>query len=491
MTRYKDRWGVVKGLVDEVCRHRGPTKRYAFDKLSLGMDFLLLLLAAVVAFTLRLQLFEGHSLGLFGKRHAAMAVTYTAFSLLLLANRRVYGARLLREPGEESRNIIRALAEATILVMVISYLGKLSVSRFFVLATGLGSVLALLGWRWALRRFQEGNVRIGREEKRLLFVGITPESVALAQRLRQCSSQGVTVEGFVEEKPQSVFSELPVLGEISELSLILQRHFIDEMVIARPVEEESLRDLLWEARRRRVTVRMVVPWRWEGIEPSWDLLEFIGGVPLVPLWDEPIPRLGLWIKRMLDIVGGAMGLVLLAPVGVAIALAIKLEDGGPVFYRSVRVGKKGRTFFCYKFRTMVPGADLWKEKLLEKNERIGPMFKMASDPRVTRVGKLLRKYSLDELPQLWNVLRGEMSLVGPRPPTVDEVTRYEEFSWEYLRRLDVKPGLTSLWAVEARTDPSFTRAAELDRQYIERWSLLLDLWILCRTLPAVLKGTGR
>ena len=175
------------------------------------------------------------------------------------------------------------------------------------------------------------------------------------------------------------------------------------------------------------------------------------------------------------------------PVMLFLIIAIKLDSAGPVFYRANRVGRKGRHFTCYKFRTMCQNADVLKESLQHQNERDGVLFKISNDPRVTRVGRLLRKYSLDELPQLYNVLRGDMSLVGPRPPIASEV---EQYDISHLRRLDVLPGMTGLWQVEARQDPSFDSYISLDTAYVENWSLWLDLKILARTVSVVISGTG-
>ncbi len=176
-----------------------------------------------------------------------------------------------------------------------------------------------------------------------------------------------------------------------------------------------------------------------------------------------------------------------APLLAGIALIIKAASPGKILYPATRVGLKGRRFICYKFRTMVSDADRLKDGLRAGNERQGPCFKIAADPRITRVGQILRRYSLDELPQLWNVLRGEMSMVGPRPHPVDD---FEHYRLEHLRRLDVTPGITGLWQVTARRDPSFQRNMALDLDYIEHWSLGMDLWILWRTVFVILRGSG-
>jgi len=193
------------------------------------------------------------------------------------------------------------------------------------------------------------------------------------------------------------------------------------------------------------------------------------------------------VKRALDVAGAGTVLILLAPALLLIATLIKIESSGPVFYKGMRAGRKGEPFRCYKFRTMVKNADDLKEGLRERNQRTGPFFKIRCDPRITRVGTLLRRYSLDELPQLWNVLKGEMSLVGPRPHPLDDVSRY---STEHLPRLDVVPGITGLWQVMARQDPSFQNGMKFDIEYIQRWSLRMDLSILLKTAGVVLRGSG-
>jgi lipopolysaccharide/colanic/teichoic acid biosynthesis glycosyltransferase len=210
-------------------------------------------------------------------------------------------------------------------------------------------------------------------------------------------------------------------------------------------------------------------------------------MPVISLHAERLPSAGLILKRVVDVMGASVVMTALAPLLLAIAGLIKLDSRGPVFYCAQRVGRKGRSFRCFKFRTMVSDADALKAKLRQNNQRSGPFFKIASDPRITRLGRFLRRYSLDELPQLWNVVKGDMSLVGPRPHPLDEFAAYEI---EHLARLDVTPGITGLWQVSARRDPSFERSVELDRQYIRTWTLRSDMRILLRTFLAVVQGSG-
>jgi len=208
----------------------------------------------------------------------------------------------------------------------------------------------------------------------------------------------------------------------------------------------------------------------------------------ITLGCQPLPPGALIVKRAIDVVISLLALVLLSPLMAAVAIAIKLESKGPVLYPSWRVGQNGRQFVFLKFRTMVENADALKDSLQHLNEREGLLFKISDDPRTTPFGRFLRRYSLDELPQLVNVLRGEMALVGPRPPSMDE---YEQYTEEHHMRLAAKPGITGLWQITARTDPSFSTALRLDRAYIENWSPWLDLKILLKTMPVILQGDGQ
>jgi exopolysaccharide biosynthesis polyprenyl glycosylphosphotransferase len=261
--------------------------------------------------------------------------------------------------------------------------------------------------------------------------------------------------------------------------------FADELIFSSAPPEELLPNLLEEARAHEINLRYI-PTVSQALRNTHKV-EYIGDLPTIVLFETKNRPWPLLVKRGIDIVLSLIAMVLLSPVFAAVALAIKLQSAGPVFYPSERVGRKGRLFTCYKFRTMIPNAEALRSTLLHLNERSGVLFKMTNDPRVTRIGRILRKYSLDELPQLWNVLRGDMSLVGPRPCIQSELAQYET---SHYRRLDVVPGLTGLWQVKARHDPSFETYIQLDTQYVREWSIWLDLSIMLRTLRVVLFGTG-
>jgi exopolysaccharide biosynthesis polyprenyl glycosylphosphotransferase len=276
-----------------------------------------------------------------------------------------------------------------------------------------------------------------------------------------------------------------VIGDVRNCLSLARSLFVDEIFFSVPAEKKLVIGMVEEARIAGIDVR-VVPDLYDGL--AWNArVEYIGQFPTIPLHRKDFPIGGILVKRVLDITVASVGLIVGAPIMLAIACAIRLDSEGKILYKAHRIGRKGRAFPCYKFRTMVHNADTLKAELAHMNERDGVLFKIAKDPRITRMGRFLRKYSLDELPQLYNVLKGDMSLVGPRPPMAAEVEQYDV---AHLRRLNVLPGITGLWQVEARQDPSFDSYISLDTAYVENWSLMMDLRILARTVGVVLSGTG-
>lgn len=415
--------------------------------------------------------------------YLAFLLLYGALIVLFCQGEDLYRTLRTRSALDETLAVAKAVMLATLLLTAFIYLsGVKTISRLVVGFSGVLNVATLVAWRLWKREVVERRVAAGQGARNVLIVGAGEVGQSLARYFEQNKQLGCTVKGFID---QNHTADPRVLGRIEELAQVARAHFVDEVFISIPSEREIVKKVTLEARRNRLEVR-VIPDLYDGL--GWEApLEHLGDFPVMTLHRQPIPVLGLLVKRALDIVFSLAALVFLAPLMAAIALAIKLDSPGPVLYGSQRVGKKGPRFTCYKFRTMVANAEELKEELRALNERQGPFFKIADDPRVTRVGKFLRRYSLDELPQFWNVLTGEMSLVGPRPHPVDD---YSQYSLEHLRRLDVTPGITGLWQVSARQNPSFEKNLALDFEYIENWSLWLDLKILLRTIPAVFRGGG-
>jgi exopolysaccharide biosynthesis polyprenyl glycosylphosphotransferase len=322
-----------------------------------------------------------------------------------------------------------------------------------------------------------------RKERNVLIVGAGVMGRRIARFINQNPKHLRKFCGFLDD---TLPSGNGVIGRVEDLGRLARKEFVDELILAAPTNTSLARHIVDEARRLHLDVQ-IVPDLF-GCSPVRHKIERVGEFPLICLHEERVPTLGLLFKRLIDFVGASVALLLLSPLFCFIGALIKLDSEGSVFYCAPRAGRKGKLFRCYKFRTMVRNADALKAQLRVSNERAGPFFKISADPRITRVGQLLRRYSLDELPQLWNVVKGEMSLVGPRPHPVDDVAGYQI---EHLARLDVTPGLTGLWQVVARRDPSFHRGMALDREYIRRWGLGLDLRILLRTVRAVMQGSGQ
>ena len=379
------------------------------------------------------------------------------------------------------RERIAAIARSGLFATLLVFLAEWGTERFrAVLTSFVLSVGSLIIYRkilqlgWARRR--------QKESKRTLLVGAGPVARAIGCTLRSDPSQQVVVCGFVaDDLPHSP----DALGQLADLDWLARSEFIDEVILALPGQPAKTREAAQVALRNHLDIRAVPdlpPGPWPDA-----VIDYIGDVPIVTLHREPVPAVALSLKRIVDFCGAAIGLALAAPVMAAVAALIRLESRGPIFYSAERTGIKARKFRCYKFRSMVINADHLKEDLRLRNQRQGPIFKIADDPRITRVGRFIRRYSLDELPQLWNVLCGDMSLVGPRPHPVDEVNHYE---LHHYRRLDVKPGLTGLWQITARHSPSFDLNMHLDLTYIENWSLRLDLQILLSTIRVLFAPEG-
>ncbi len=410
-------------------------------------------------------------------------LAYAALVVLCCASQDLYRTPRDRGFTEESLMVLKAVSLATaVLVLFVFALKAQGITRISVLALGIFTGTALSGWRYLKRRMILNRTLRGIGVSRVLIVGEGGTGRALAASLGANPSLGFRVCAILD--PRSSTDPL-ILGRLAELRLVLGAQFIDEIFLTPPIDRDLVKQFVVVARELRLGLK-VVPDLYDGI--GWRApVHALGGFPLIQLNQNPIDGLGVAVKRVLDIVISASGLVLTAPLLALLAALVRFDSPGPALYAATRVGYKARKFRCWKLRTMRVGADGEKEALRETNERAGPWFKIKNDPRVTRAGYWLRKFSLDELPQLWNVLRGDMSMVGPRPHPLDDFNRYEP---EHLRRLDVKPGITGLWQVTARQDPSFENNLLLDLDYIENWSLRLDLEILFRSVAELFRGSG-
>jgi exopolysaccharide biosynthesis polyprenyl glycosylphosphotransferase len=451
------------------------------------LDLLCVALSSVLANQLRLVLLRS-SVSILAVRveqraYLAFFLLYAILVLLLCQSVGLYQGTSRLSDGEVASRVMKAVLLATTLLIALVYFsGVRTVSRLIVVFVGVLNWFSMTLWRAIQRRRAERNAGAGPRARNVLIVGAGRVGRELARQFETNPHWGYRVSGFVDQlgngSPQ-------MLGRLEDIDTVMRAHFIDEVVITIPARRNLVKSVAIEARKLRCNLK-VVPDLYDGL--GWFApVEYLGKFPVMELYGEPIPTIGLLAKRMIDVSVSALALLLFSPVMAAVALAVRIDSPGGIFYASRRVGRKGRKFICFKFRTMIVDADKHKARLRNRNERRGPFFKMQDDPRITRVGRFLRKYSLDELPQFWNVLRGDMSLVGPRPHPTDD---FEHYLLEHYRRLDVKPGVTGLWQVTARRDPSFETNMALDLRYIENWNLWLDLEILWQTLPAVLRAEG-
>ncbi|HVL54813.1 MAG TPA: sugar transferase [Vitreimonas sp.] len=416
---------------------------------------------------------------------AAMS-TYAAAWIVALWLFGLYRLRARWSRRAEIADVGRAMLLLAVGAFSILFAIKLpQVSRLFLVALFATQIVVTVGSRFAVRQVLQALRDRGYNSRYILVVGTGTTARAFANAIEGHRELGLRVLGHLgDESDVATVGDRPVLGTIEDIESILHDRIVDEVAICLPAESVGLVEpitRLCEEEGKVVRIPLV---EYVVTLPGGRVEEF-DGVQVLSLVYGPDRVLGLIAKRVLDFGLGAVALAVAAPVLLAVAVWIRAVDGGPVLFRQTRVGLHGRPFRVVKFRTMVPDAEARLAELEAMNEIKGHAFKLTRDPRLSRTGRTLRATSLDELPQLWNVLKGEMSLVGPRPPLPREVAGYD--LW-HRRRLSMKPGITGLWQVQARGEEEFDRWVELDLSYIDRWSIWLDLKIMLRTIPAMLQG---
>jgi exopolysaccharide biosynthesis polyprenyl glycosylphosphotransferase len=373
---------------------------------------------------------------------------------------------------------------------LVLYLFLVHVSNASRLLIG-GLLLASMGLAIASRVLLRSGLaylrRRGRLTRFVLIAGAGPAAQQFADRIERHVDLGLRVIGHLRgpgEEPAS--PSRPVLGSLDDIEDVLHERVVDEIAICLPVAAWNFVEPITALSASEGKIVRIPADGGPSVAGGYS--EDFDGQTVVSLVYGPDRALGLLAKRLIDVLAAVLAVALASPLLLGVALYLRRTEGAPVIYRQTRVGLNGRPFELLKFRTMVPDADRQVAQLELFNEVRGRAFKMTNDPRLTRSGRWLRRTSIDELPQLWNVLRGEMSLVGPRPPLPVEVQDYDVW---HRRRLSMKPGMTGLWQVSARHEPDFDRWVERDLEYIDRWSLWLDLKILARTVPVVVSLQGR
>jgi exopolysaccharide biosynthesis polyprenyl glycosylphosphotransferase len=470
---------------------------------TVSLDLLLVAVAFVAAYWVRDRVLPGLAPAAFAGPFYPLS-DYLPLLPLALG---IWGALLLSSGSYRSHRTVPLVDEAWAVIRV-SFLGAAiltlmifalrlgerlledQISRSWILLFALLSCLILLTEKLAIRLASRYVRSRGLNYRTILIVGTNQTARGIARSIDLHRFWGFRLLGFVltDENGDAIAEPPfhPVLGTLEDLPRLVEEHPVDDVIFAvRRQDLDRMQEVFEILQEQGIRTRFAM-----NLFPDVRArvqLEDLDGMPVLTFSTTPTSHLQLMAKRLLDVAISGLLLFLGMPLVLLVSMAIKVSSGGSVLFRQTRCGLNGRYFTLYKFRTMVHDAEARRQEILHLNEMGGPAFKLRRDPRVTRLGRLLRKFSLDELPQLWNVLRGDMSLVGPRPPIPEEVAQYQR--WQ-RRRLSMKPGLTCLWQISGRNEVDFDRWMQLDLQYIDSWSPSLDLKILLKTIPVVLSGRG-
>ncbi len=383
-------------------------------------------------------------------------------------------------------SVAKCVLMASVLTVLFIFILKIDIfSRTVFIETSFLLLLTLSIWRVIKRLIVRYLIQQGYANYNVLIVGAGRIGLNLAEEIKAFPYLGIRMIGFLDDIRMNERDGIKVLGKISDLEQVVKKYFIDEIYVTIPSERGISAEIIQKGIRLGKTVRVVADHF--GLPYSLVRLNYVGAIPLLAYFEKSEHGAESWIKRLLDIAISGLILILLFPLFIIVVFVIQLESPGPVLYVSKRSGRKGAIFSFYKFRSMIKNADSLKEQIRHKSEVDGPIFKIKKDPRLTKIGAFLRKYSFDELPQLINVLKGDMSLIGPRPFPVEESNNIE---YKHIPRLNIRPGITGLAQIKGRSSLKFSQWMRWDNWYVNNWSLGLDVKILLWTIPAVFKGKG-
>ena len=447
-------------------------------------DAVIILIAATAAYAARFEFGRGGAPDL----PSWFVVLVPAAWLGALALSGSYSLPHLQTGTTEFQRVTVASVIFAGTVGTFNYLADYDLSRAFFLLTFAIGVPSLLALRYTRRRVLNRLHSRGLYRTSVVISGDPTHIDEVARVLRREKWLGYEMVGAVtsaeiEETPGG----LPVLGSVDDVARLVQETEVQTVIFAEGSfpDSQHFKRMAWEMEEH--AAHMIVVPALTDISANRLSTRPVGGLPLVHVDRPQAMKASRWAKRLFDVVGSSLLMVLALPVVAVVALLIKLEDRGPIFFTQTRVGRRGEQFECLKIRSMVVDAEARKAELEQRNEGAGVLFKMARDPRITRVGAFIRRFSIDEIPQFWNVFRGDMSLVGPRPALPKEVAQYDR---DAVRRLDVRPGLTGLWQVSGRSDLPWDETVRLDSYYVDNWSFMQDLAIMLRTARAVVSSRG-
>jgi exopolysaccharide biosynthesis polyprenyl glycosylphosphotransferase len=464
-----------------------------FQPLTVALlDIVLIYEAFALAYVVRYELKIGPAIhqNIGFSAYQPVGLLLLAIMIPVLFVKDAYRPRMSTEVVDEFITVFSATTIAVAAIVVIqAMLQQYEYSRGVIVYLWIFVILSVGSGRALYRALQGVLHRRGVGVSRVLVVGDSDAGKMVMQSIMNRPDLGFHLAGFVYHQPAAMmrdFGRFRALGTVADVPSLIDGGAIVEIIIALPSSaHEEVWPILHLCERHGVDIKLI-PDLFE-LSLSRVQVESVGGIPLLDVRERPLRSLARAVKRGLDVLIGGIGLLLALPLLGVLALLIRLESSGPAFLRQDRIGLNGKRFTCFKLRTMRLDAESMRDALDSMNETAGPIFKIRDDPRRTRLGRGIRRWSLDELPQLWNVLKGDMSIVGPRPPLPREVAGYDEW---HMRRLEIKPGMTGIWQVSGRSDLPFDEMVMMDIYYVDNWSLPLDMKIMLRTILPVLARRG-
>lgn len=411
---------------------------------------------------------------------------YLLISLQLLNAFKVYRHLLFKHGGS---NFLDALY--TVLIFIVSTIIMCLIMRFinvefsisfYIIYTGI-IIIAILANRLIFYFLRDYNSQFGSEN--ILIIGYSKRGEEYIKEIQKRKYLDLKIVGYLNR--EKTYTNIKYLGKIEAFGEIVKRRVVDEVTVTNFIESaELMSEILEYSKNSGITVNLLFQDHETSVFKSH--VEMVGGIATIKLHLVSLDEYQLFIKRIMDLIIGFSGFIVFLILYVIIGPMIKLDSKGPILFKQDRIGKHGRIFKVYKFRTMINNAEAQKEKIMNQNKMKGPIFKIDDDPRITKLGKFLRKTSIDEFPQFINVLKGDMSVVGTRPPTLEEVKRYKE---DEFQRISIVPGITGMWQVNGRSDVTdFKKILQIERDYIQNWSITLDLFIILKTIKVVILCQG-